>query len=124
MLGPIKTVGIYVTDQAKAVDFYTRKLGFTVRRSLPMGPGANWVEVGPAGAQTCLVLYPRSMMANWAELKPSVVFHCADVEGTCKELEARGVAVTMEPTRLPWGLFAKFVDPDGNEFGITSQEMA
>jgi uncharacterized protein YjbI with pentapeptide repeats len=124
MIGAIKTIGVYVADQQKAVEFYTQKLGFEVRRTLPMGPQANWVEVAPAGAQTCLVLYPKSMMTNWAELKPSVVFHCLDVESTCKRLEAAGVRVVMPPTALPWGAFAKFADPDGNEFGLTSQQPA
>jgi hypothetical protein len=32
MIGPIKTVSVYVEDQQKAVDFYTRKLGFEIRR--------------------------------------------------------------------------------------------
>ena len=124
MIGPIKTVGIYVADQAKSLEFYREKLGFEVRQSLPMGPDAKWVEVAPPGAQTCLVLYPRSMMTNWAELKPSVVFHCPDVEETCLQLSARGVEIKMNPTQLGWGMFATFLDLDGNEFGLTSQKLA
>jgi predicted enzyme related to lactoylglutathione lyase len=124
MIGPIKTVGVYVEDQNKAVEFYTQKLGFRVRRSMPMGPHANWVEVSPPGAETSLVLYPRAMMANWEQLKPSVVFHCADVFAACTKLEADGVRITMLPTPLPWGMFAKFADPDGNEFGLTTQTLA
>ena len=64
MIGPIKTVGIYVRDQERAVEFYTQKLGFEVRRTLSMGPGASWIEVAPPGAQTCLVLYPKAMMPD------------------------------------------------------------
>jgi predicted enzyme related to lactoylglutathione lyase len=124
MIGPIKTIGIYVEDQSKAVEFYTEKLGFEVRRSIPMGPGANWVEVAPPGAQSCFVLYPKAMTSNWAELKPSVVFHCPDVEETCRRLKSNGVRITMPPTPLPWGTFAKFLDLDGNEFGLTSQGLA
>jgi predicted enzyme related to lactoylglutathione lyase len=30
----------------------------------------------------------------------------------------------MNPTQLRWGMFATFLDPDGNEFGLTSQELA
>src|SRR5580700_2777295 len=100
MIGAIKTVGVYVDDQQKAVDFYTQKLGFTLRRSLPMGPHAQWIEVSPPGGQSCLVLYPKSMMTNWAELKPSIVFQCSNVEGACRELEAKGVRITMPPTSL------------------------
>ena len=124
MIGPIKTVGIYVEDQERAVEFYTQKLGFELRRSIPMGPGANWVEVAPQGAESALVLFPKSIMTTWAEMKPSVVFHCADIEATCQRLESAGVQITMQPTPMGWGTFAKFVDLDGNEFGLTSQELA
>jgi predicted enzyme related to lactoylglutathione lyase len=27
-------------------------------------------------------------------------------------------------TQMPWGTFATFLDLDGNEFGLTSQEVA
>jgi uncharacterized protein YjbI with pentapeptide repeats len=124
MIGPIKTVGVYVEDQKRAVAFYTEKLGFEVRRRLPMGPNAEWVEVAPPGAQSCLVLYPKSMMTDWAELKPSVVFRCSDVDAFCRRLESLGVRVPKPPAALPWGKFATFADPDGNEFGLTSQEIA
>jgi lactoylglutathione lyase len=124
MIGPIKTVGVYVEDQTKALEFYTQKLGFVLRRSVPMGPTANWLEVSPAGAESCLVLYPRSMMPDWEKRKLSIVFHCGDVEQTCRQLESQGVKLTMPPTPLPWGMFASFADLDGNEFGLTSQEIA
>jgi lactoylglutathione lyase len=123
MIGPIKTVGVYVEDQAKALEFYTQKLGFVVRRSIPMGPTANWIEVSPPDAESCLVIYPRSMMTDWSQRKPSIVFHCSDVQETYRQLEARGVQFNMKPTPLPWGTFASFLDLDGNEFGLTSQEI-
>ena len=124
MFGPIKTVGVYVEDQQAALAFYTGTLGFVVRRTLPMGPNAQWLKVSPPGVETSLVLYPRAMMPDWTELKPSVVFHCPDVEGACQRLESLGVRITMPATKLPWGTFAKFADPDGNEFGMTSSKLA
>jgi predicted enzyme related to lactoylglutathione lyase len=30
----------------------------------------------------------------------------------------------MPPKQMPWGTFAAFLDIDGNEFGLTSQEIA
>jgi lactoylglutathione lyase len=122
-IGPIKTVSVYVEDQERAVAFYVEKLGFEVRRRLPMGPNASWIELAPPGAQTCLVLYPKSMMPTWREQKASVVFHCPDVEAVCRRLEQLEVRITMPPTGLRWGMFAKFADPDGNEFGLTSQHI-
>jgi len=61
------------------------------------------------------------MMSNWEQLKPSVVFTCGDVAQTCQELTERGVQITHQPKKMAWGTFAKFVDPDGNEFVLTGQ---
>jgi lactoylglutathione lyase len=119
MIGPIKTVSVYVEDQDKALEFYTTKLGFEVRRQLPMGPNTSWLEVSPPDAQSCLVLYPKAMMPDWEQTKISVVFHCPDVETTCRKLEAEGVRITMRPKPMPWGKFATFADLDGNEFGLS-----
>jgi predicted enzyme related to lactoylglutathione lyase len=63
-------------------------------------------------------------MPNGEQLKTSVVFHCPDVEATCRNLETAVVQITMQPASLPWGMFATFVDLDGNEFGLTSQALA
>lgn len=67
MLGPIKTVGIYVEDQQRSVEFYVQKMEFEVRRRMPMGADAEWVKVAPPGVETCLAIYPRSLMPDWAE---------------------------------------------------------
>jgi lactoylglutathione lyase len=116
----VKTVAVYVEDQERALDFYTRTLGFELRSDVPLGPRGRWLEVAPPGAQTGLVLYPRALMANWRELKPSFVFRCDDVRATCQQFAANGVRITGPPTEMAWGTFAKFADPDGNEFLLTT----
>lgn len=124
MFGPIKTVGIYVADQAAAVEFYTGTLGFEVRRRMQMAASAEWVEVAPPGAETSLVIYPREFMPDWAERKSSVVFYCQDVSSTVDRLSERGVTIAMQPGELPWGTFAAIEDLDGNWLGLTDQEIA
>ena len=124
MIGPIKTVGIYVEDQAKAVDFYVDLLGFEVRRRMRMGADAEWVEVAPPDAETCLVIYPRALMPDWTERKSSVVFYCSDVRNLVDRLSELGVKIAMEPGDLPWGTFAAIEDLDGNWLGLTDQELA
>jgi predicted enzyme related to lactoylglutathione lyase len=124
-IGPIKTVGVCVQDEQQARAFYLQQLGFEVRRCLPLGSGGSWIEVASPGAQTCLVLYPKAMMMpNWEQRKPSVIFYCPNVEETCRRLESLGVHISMPPNTLPCGTFAMFIDPDGNEFGLTSQVPA
>ena len=49
----IHTVGIPVTDQDRALAFYTAVLGFTTRLDVPIGPGRRWIMVGaPQGTAT------------------------------------------------------------------------
>ena len=117
MIGPIKTVGIYVADQARAIEFYVGTLGFEVRRRMSMGADAEWVEVAPPGVESCLVIYPRDLMPDWGERKASLVFHCAAVVDTVQRLRGQGVKIAMEPGDLPWGTFAAIEDPDGNTAG-------
>jgi predicted enzyme related to lactoylglutathione lyase len=118
MIQKIATAAVYVEDQQQALSFWTEQVGFEVRREMPMGPDARWIEVGPAGATSCLVLYPRSMMGDWAQRKPSIVFECASLQQTFEELRGRGVRFTQEPTAMPWGPFAIFEDTDGNWYGL------
>ncbi len=61
MIEHIATVAVYVEDQQKSLDFWTEKVGFTAHRDDPMAPNARWIEVGPEGARSCLVIYPKPM---------------------------------------------------------------
>jgi lactoylglutathione lyase len=118
MIKHIATVAVYVDNQEEAKEFWTEKVGFIVHAEHEMGPKAKWLEVGPEGAESCLVIYPKSLMTNWQELKPSIVFECEDIAGTYERLTAKGVHFPEPLNKMAWGTFAKFVDLDGNEFLI------
>jgi predicted enzyme related to lactoylglutathione lyase len=112
------TVGIYVSDQDRALDFYTNKLGFEKLVDEPMGGGSRWIEVAPRGAETHLVLFTPPGQEDRIGTFSNVVFSCEDIESTHEELRNRGVEFTEEPSEQPWGLWAQFKDQDGNEFGL------
>jgi lactoylglutathione lyase len=119
-----RSIAVYVADQDRSVAFYSEQLGFEVKADVQMGVGGRWVQVAPPGAQTHLVLYPRAMMPNWAELKASIVFKCADTYQANEELKAKGVKFVMEPTKVLWGTFASFEDLDGNQFFLVDTPQA
>ena len=54
----IGTVIVPVSDQDRAIEFYTETLGFEVRGDTPYGDGDRWVEVAPEGAATTIALVP------------------------------------------------------------------
>lgn len=121
MIEKIATVGVYASDQQAAVTFWTEQVGFAVYRNEPMGPELRWIEVGPQGAQSCLVIYPKQMMNDWQERKPSIVFSCEDIQATYEKLAACGVSFPEPPQDRGFGLFATFEDLDGNLFGLREQ---
>jgi lactoylglutathione lyase len=116
MIKRMATVAVYVEDQQAAKKFWTEQVGFDLVRETPMSPDASWLEVAPKGAQTALVLYPKKLMKNWAELKPSIVFETDDIMGDYAAMKARGVEFLGEPNKMAWGTFVQFKDLDGNIF--------
>jgi lactoylglutathione lyase len=118
----IATVAVYVENQKEALKFWTEKVGLAVLRSHPIGLNLSWVELGDSGPGTCLVLYPRSMMPDWAAGKPSIVFECEDIRKEHEQMSARGVKFTQPPKELPWGMFAIFEDTEGNWFGLREKK--
>lgn len=116
----IATQAVYVSDQNSAEEFWTKKIGFLLTAKHDMGNGSSWLEVAPSGAHSRIVLYPKSLMKDWQERKPSIVFECDDVDATYRDLKERGVDVGDSPKQMKWGKFSTFKDPDGNEFLIRS----
>jgi lactoylglutathione lyase len=120
MITAIATAAVYVADQAKSLHFWTEQVGFVVHRTESMGPQGAWIEVGPSEAASCLVLYPKGMMTDWSERKPSIVFSCGDIHRTYAEMIGRGVQFSQPPHKMAWSDFAIFEDLDGNSFGLRS----
>lgn len=121
MITRIEQVSIPVSDQDRALAFYKDQLGFQVANDQPDGQGGRWLEVAIPGAQTRLVLYPpvneaqKAMMGSFS----NILFSTDNLKKLYDELSSRGVKFTVPVTEQPWGTFAQFVDPDGNEFLVS-----
>lgn len=120
MIRGVKFAAIPVTDQDRALAFYTEKLGFRVVTDQPYDDEQRWIELGIPGADTRIVLFrfdegpkPGSLM--------TVTFWTDDVEATARELKSKGVEFVMEPKREDWGTAAAFKDADGNTFALSSK---
>lgn len=119
MIRGIKFASIPVTNQDKALAFYTEKLGFKILTDQPFDEKQRWLELGIPGAQTRIVLFK---LENSLEpgMRTNISFWTDDVEATARELKAKGVKFTMEPTKADWGTAAIFQDLDGNSFVLSS----
>src|SRR5262249_55724544 len=114
----IRTVGVPVSDQDRALEFYLDKLGFEKRLDTPLQQfGGRWIEVAPAGAaMTIALMPPREGMAPGVET--GIRLTTADAAAVHGDLQARGVLVG-ELMRWP-GVPVMFAvrDQDGNGLEI------
>ena len=119
MITHMKFVGIPVRDQDLALRFYTEKLGFEVATDQPMG-AQRWIELRIANSPTRVVLFTPEGHEDRIGTFFNGSMACDNVEATWRQLSQRGVEFAQPPTKQPWGTFAKFRDPDGNTFVLSS----
>jgi lactoylglutathione lyase len=116
----VRTVGIPVADQDRALAFYVDTLGFDRRVEFPMGGGARWIEVAPPGATTTIALV-SSPEGRPTGVDTGIRFATTDAGADHDDLEARGVDVDEV---LRWDgvppMFA-FRDIDGNTLVMVEQ---
>jgi catechol 2,3-dioxygenase-like lactoylglutathione lyase family enzyme len=125
----IVVTSVPVDDQAKALDFYTRVLGFVKKTDVPLGE-ARWLTVvspeDPDGTE--LLLEPDSHPAM-GPLKAALVadgipytsFGVSDVTAEHDRLVALGVRFTQPPAAMGPVTTAVFDDTCGNLIQIASQ---
>jgi catechol 2,3-dioxygenase-like lactoylglutathione lyase family enzyme len=103
----VGTIGVPVTDQDRAVEFYVGRLGFEKLRDLPFGE-ARWIEVAPPGSATTIALVP-------AGVPTGIRLMTEDADSDHAALRSRGVDTDPEVMRIPGAppMFA-LRDPDGN----------
>ena len=133
----ISFVQLWVHDQAEALDFYTRKVGFEVREDVTVPEMGNfrWLAVGPAqqpDVAIVLMAIPgvpimdeqtnRDVHALMAKGFAGTVFLTSDdVDRDYEQMSARGVDFVEKPEQRPYGKDSAFRDPSGNNVRIAQR---
>lgn len=120
VISKVKFVSIPVSDQDRALAFWTEKVGLRVATDQPMG-AQRWIELSIPGAETGLVLFTPEGHENRIGSFFNGSLACDDVEHAYRKLSEKGVEFEGPPEKQPWGTFAKFKDPDGNTFVLSSR---
>lgn len=112
----IELIPVPVTDVDKAKAFYVEKVGFHDDHDYQVNEKLRLVQLTPPGSACSVVLgtgitpmKPGSVNAYQMVVK--------DVRKLREELLARGVEMS-EIDVQPWGIFARFSDPDGNTWSL------
>ncbi|MFF4763081.1 VOC family protein [Streptomyces sp. NPDC001292] len=97
------------TDPERSRVFYGERLGLAVHREFGTGPergtvyflGGGFLELSGRSDDP-----PSPSLRLWLQVE--------DVAAAHEELRAKGVEITREPVREPWGLIEMWIaDPDG-----------
>lgn len=131
----VTVTSILVDDQDKALEFYTKSLGFIEKTNVPAG-GARWLTVvspdAPDGVEVLLEPDGNPMIQINGEPAakvfkrklyeagiPWTMLATDDLDKEYEQAKSRGVRFTMEPTKTDFGAQAVFDDTCGNLIMLT-----
>ena len=128
----INLTSVLVDDQSKALDFYTRVLGFQIKNDIPMGEH-RWLSVVsptyPDGVELLLEpdTHPASKVFKAALVADGIPFTSFSVEDAVAETErprALDVVIVQKPLTQGPVTTATFDDSCGNLIQIVSMGAA
>ena len=127
----ISGCGLMVDDQAKALEFYTKVLGFQTRHNIDLGEH-SWITVvspeDPDGPQVSLEpdVHPAAKVFKAAMVEdgiPFTSFAVDDIKAEHARLESLGVRFTQPPVDHGTVITAVFDDTCGNLIQIAEGDM-
>ena len=116
---------LFVTDQAKALDFYSQAFGFEKRVDNP-GPEGRFLTIGLRGHDAEIVLWPgthghptEGTGAPPSSIPGPLFLESDDLPADVATLRSRGVRfVEPAPEEYAYGVRATALDPDGNRVAL------
>ena len=130
----IKLMSVFVSDQDKALRFYTENLGFVKKLDFP-AEKFKWLTIvspeEPEGTQ--LLLEPNDSWhgpaaktyqeALFKQSIPAANFFVDDIQKEYERIKKLGVRFTMEPTKVTGSTIAVLDDTCGNLIQITQLQF-
>mgnify|MGYP000678153760 CR=1 FL=1 len=128
----VTLISIPVRDQEKALQFYTKKLGFLKKKDLPLGGGNRWLtlvseewqdgpeillEPAPNHFEPCKVFQDALMEAGY----PYTQFDVDDVDAEYERLTKLDVVFSMKPTEMGTVKVAVLNDTCGNNIQLVQE---
>jgi len=119
MFTRIMYVTVFVSDQDKALEFYTRHLGFQKRVDYK-GPDGRFLTIALEGQGFEILLWPgKSGHATTTAGLGTLFIESDDLRKDFAALKARGVEfLEAEPETYPFGMRVTALDPDRNPVAL------
>jgi catechol 2,3-dioxygenase-like lactoylglutathione lyase family enzyme len=114
-------VAIVVRDYDEAIEFYTRKLNFTLVEDTPLTDTKRWVLIAPPGSTGAQILLARavgeeqeSRIGNQTGGRVFLFLYTDNFQRDYDNLIRNEVKIVRTPKTEPYGTVAVFADLYGN----------
>jgi catechol 2,3-dioxygenase-like lactoylglutathione lyase family enzyme len=114
-------IAIVVNDYDEAIEFYTKKLHFTLVEDTKLSETKRWVLVQPKGVSGCRLLLAKAAneeqarrVGNQTGGRVFLFLHTDNFERDYQNLLDKKIKIVREPTKESYGTVAVFADLYGN----------
>jgi lactoylglutathione lyase len=107
------STAIFVSDIARAIDFYGARLGLPITKQGSFG-AEIFDEPTRIGIHPAVHADAKALVGRHTGITlrvPGLLHYCG-------QLHDRGVRFVAEPTQQSWGVMAMVADPDGNVLAL------
>jgi catechol 2,3-dioxygenase-like lactoylglutathione lyase family enzyme len=117
----IAHIAILVEDYDQAIDFYTRKLNFSLVEDTVLTETKRWVLVAPKGGNGCALLLAKAanelqqqFVGNQSGGRVFLFLHTDNFESDYANLLTHNIEIVRGPVTEPHGRVVVFKDLYGN----------
>jgi catechol 2,3-dioxygenase-like lactoylglutathione lyase family enzyme len=126
----IACIALLVDDYDQAINFYTRKLGFTLTEDTPLSTSKRWVLVTPAGSSGPALLLAKaateeqhSRVGNQTGGRVFLLLHTDDLDRDYRHLLQQDIRVIEGPRQELYGKVLVFEDLYGNKWDLIEKKI-
>jgi catechol 2,3-dioxygenase-like lactoylglutathione lyase family enzyme len=114
-------IALVVNDYDEAIEFYTKKLHFTLIEDTVLSETKRWVLVAPKGSSECCLLLAKaaneeqkSRIGNQTGGRVFLFLYTDDFKRDFENMKSEGIEFVRQPVVETYGTVAVFKDLYGN----------
>jgi catechol 2,3-dioxygenase-like lactoylglutathione lyase family enzyme len=114
-------IALVVRDYDEAIEFYTKKLSFTLVEDVVQSETKRWVVIAPPGSTGCTLILAKasnehqlSRVGNQTGERVFLFLYTDDFWRDYKTMTEKGISFVRGPVEEPYGVVGVFKDLYGN----------
>lgn len=118
-------ISLVVNDYDEAIDFYTRKLSFTLLEDTRMSDTKRWVVIAPPGSTGCTLLLAKAandaqkaVLGNQTGGRVFLFLHTDNFDRDYNQMQEAGIEFIESPRQEAYGKVVVFADLYGNRWDL------